>query len=623
MIHPVRIGLSTAYFSMPSLTSLLRDTLLTLRYVPPSQLQALIYHRFASLRCRWTGNPWPSRIQRLLEKEMSETHPRNLGLPTVALSQPYERLLSSWRQFRSGKLLLVNREETFTPGQLWGHFENTNLPPLVVETFHYHQFIVGFGELLVCPEVDEKLRLEILESMTRFLNEWWERYPVGKPPAWGAFATAFRIRSWLLLHRLLSRCPESLAGSLKENLAKRAFIHGLYLERNLEYYLGGNHLFKDLCALAMLASFFEGPAADRWWTRIARELPFQIKVQILPDGGHYERSPMYQCLVLSDIRDAAEYLQAWNPSWVTENLLDPMERMARFLKGILHPDGEIPLFNDSVLGQAPVVGGGEIPMPPLSTFPDTGITRIHQGDMTCIIDHGPLGPDELMGHVHNDTLSFELSVGNERFIVDKGVYEYTAGGRRTECRSIRSHNTPSIDGFEQAETWASFRVARRWHINSAEVLENSSGISVRGRWERPGMGSVGRQFSMVPNGILIIRDEIQCPKPHTCEIPLLFATGVEVTIHPDHRNTQWWRWEAKSGVHALYGWIHSASPLQVMLEDTVYWPRFYTELPSVRIVTRAKVEKQIIVFTYLGSSWEVLEGLPSQNEIYSHQGNQA
>ena len=26
--------------------------------------------------------------------------------------------------------------------------------------------------------------------------------------------------------------------------------------------------------------------------------------------------------------------------------------MARFLKGILHPDGEIPLFNDSVLGVA-------------------------------------------------------------------------------------------------------------------------------------------------------------------------------------------------------------------------------------------------------------------------------
>ena len=92
-----------------------------------------------------------------------------------------------------------------------------------------------------------------------------------------------------------------------------------------------------------------------------------------------------------------------------------------------------------------------------------------------------------MGHVHNDTLSFELSVGRERFIVDKGVYDYSAGPRRAEARSIRSHNTPSVDGLEQAETWSAFRVARRWHISEASVSEEAGVWCVKGAWARPGM----------------------------------------------------------------------------------------------------------------------------------------
>lgn len=613
---------------MPSLSSLLRDTLFTLRYVPSQQLLALAKHRLRSLRQHAFGNPWPHRIQRMVENEWPETRKRVLPLTPLSPSRPYEQLLSQWRRFQGGTIVLVNREESFSPSALWEHFDTQQLPPLVIETLHYHQFLVDLGELLVCPEADEPLRVEVFSTLLALLDSWWVRYPVGQPPAWGAFATAFRIRSWLWVHRWLSGCLEPQARNLEEIIEKRVFIQGLCLEQNLERHLGGNHLFKDICAMALLASFFEGPTANRWFALIERDLLDELKLQVLPDGGHYERSPMYQCLVLSDLLDAAEFLSAWNPSFVAGNLLDPIERMTHFLAGILHPDGEIPLFNDSVLGQSvPALGmlaragegwgGGKVS---LSTFPDTGITRLNQDDLTCLIDHGRLGPDELMGHVHNDTLSFELSVGDERFIVDKGVYEYTAGPRRTECRSIRSHNTPSVEGFEQAETWASFRVARRWHILSAKVSEEPRGIIVQGEWERPGMGWIGRRFATDPVGSLMISDEIRCEQPCPCQIPFLFAPGIGVTVYPHQGSTQWWRWEARSRDHVLCGWTYSSTPLQVIVEDTVSWPRFYTELPSARIVIQAEVPKSIVVFTYFATDWDVFKGFPRGEESHLNQG---
>ena len=36
-----------------------------------------------------------------------------------------------------------------------------------------------------------------------------------------------------------------------------------------------------------------------------RQLASQLAVQVLPDGGHYERAPAYHCQVLGDLIDIA------------------------------------------------------------------------------------------------------------------------------------------------------------------------------------------------------------------------------------------------------------------------------------------------------------------------------
>ena len=74
-----------------------------------------------------------------------------------------------------------------------------------------------------------------------------------------------------------------------------------WLSERLEHHLLGNHLFANAKALVMAGVFFEGPEADKWLVKGLGILQREIPEQVLPDGGHFERSTMYHALVLERI----------------------------------------------------------------------------------------------------------------------------------------------------------------------------------------------------------------------------------------------------------------------------------------------------------------------------------
>ena len=87
-------------------------------------------------------------------------------------------------------------------------------------------------------------------------------------------------------------------------------LHAGFLRRSLESDVGGNHLVKNLKALVGLAVFF---ADDALLRRALRRLRRQLAVQVLPDGGHFERAPAYHCQVLGDLIDVCGLLGAAGP----------------------------------------------------------------------------------------------------------------------------------------------------------------------------------------------------------------------------------------------------------------------------------------------------------------------
>ena len=81
-----------------------------------------------------------------------------------------------------------------------------------------------------------------------------------------------------------------------------------------------------------------------------------------------------------------------------------------------------------------------------------------------IADLAEVGPAYLPGHAHADSLSYELSIGTERVIVNRGTSQYGTDARRQWERGTGAHNAVLVDGQDSSEVWAGFRVGRRAHI---------------------------------------------------------------------------------------------------------------------------------------------------------------
>ena len=276
-------------------------------------------------------------------------------------------------------------------------------------------------------------------------------------------------------------------------LAPRA-LHSLavqtrWLHGRLERHLGGNHLLANAVALLAAGAFFEGPEAQAWLATGERLLARELSEQILADGAHYERSPMYHALALEDLLDIHNVAQCFRlplaPGWRAQ-----IQRMQCWLEALTHPDGDIAFFNDATLGVAATPAllslyaarlfGSASPSPAAALLlTSSGYARLGRGPATLIVDCGALGPDHLPGHAHAGTLSFELSLAAERVLVNSGVSLYSLGAERARQRGTAAHNALVLAEDDSSEVWHAFRVGRR-----ARILELQSGETPEVHWLR-------------------------------------------------------------------------------------------------------------------------------------------
>ena len=280
------------------------------------------------------------------------------------------------------------------------------------------------------------------------------REPLRDPDARHPYVVSTRAGNWIAA---MSLRPELATAEAVDSLRRQL----AFLERNVEDEILGNHVIRNARALVLGGhAFGDERLLDRGRKLLERELPEQV----LPDGGHYERSPVYHLVVLRDLLE----LQAAGEAW-----LEPTtERMRRFAAALSRPDGRPALFNDGGLDLAPEL---ELPEPPrgLSLFPETGYAVWRDERLWLAFDCGPPAPDFLPAHAHADALSFQLWRDGRPVVVDPGTYTYEPGPDRNWFRSTRAHSTVAVDGRDQFEVWGAFRSGALPH---AELLEATSSV---------------------------------------------------------------------------------------------------------------------------------------------------
>ena len=303
-------------------------------------------------------------------------------------------------------------------------------------------------------------------------HELIERWIAENPPAagngWEPYPLSLRIVNWI---------KWSWSGFVLSAVALRSLANqARYLRRRLEYHLFGNHLLANAKALVFAGLFFEGPESEKWLQAGLSILKREFAEQILADGGHFERSPMYHAIVLEDVLDLLA-LDRIFPAALPPEFLEYWERLANkmfgWLTAMCHPDGGISFFNDAAFGAAPTHAQLRVCADALDFGADSasgtgvlqlepsGYVRIQRDPLLVILDAAPVGPDYMPGHAHADTLSFELSWNGQRVLTNSGTSTYGAGPQRTRERSTAAHNTVEVDAENSSDVWDAFRVARR------------------------------------------------------------------------------------------------------------------------------------------------------------------
>lgn len=241
-----------------------------------------------------------------------------------------------------------------------------------------------------------------------------------------------------------------------------------FLAANLEHDVPNNHLLANFRALAWVGLLLDHwPEGRRWRRRWMQGLQREMRRQVLPDGVHAERSVSYHAIVLQDLLLAGAALFD-RPVWADAGADRSYVAWLGLEERLSPPVSEAA---------------------PRKLFPEAGyaVLRDPEGDGVLFFDAGPIGPAGIPGHGHAEALSIVLSGGGRRLIVDPGIDTYEDGRARDELRSIRIHNTVTLDELEPCLFWGAFRVA---HLPPAALFEGSQAHvegEHRGYWKRSGV----------------------------------------------------------------------------------------------------------------------------------------
>jgi len=274
------------------------------------------------------------------------------------------------------------------------------------------------------------------------IMDWIDQNREWSAIAWSAPVLGVRIRAWIYSFKALFGDMDDMAQRrVRKSLARQV----AHLDRVAAHESSGSARLRGLSGLVLAALCLE--PFRRRLPSASRLLCVELDRQILPDGGHVERNPtvLAQILLdLVDLRAAFRSAQLEVPLGV-QNAIDRMAPMIRFFR---HGDGGFALFNGASEGDRDgldrLLAASESRAKTPSGARHSGYERMQAGKTLVMADAGGPPPRDLASYGHAGALSFEMSVGKDRLIVNCGSASDSGSDWREAQRSTPAHSTVSL-----------------------------------------------------------------------------------------------------------------------------------------------------------------------------------
>ena len=277
------------------------------------------------------------------------------------------------------------------------------------------------------------------DAVRALVQSWLTDNTSWHPIAWRADVLATRIYTWIVHF-------DEIASREADRLLRRAMLVSLaaqlrHLARIAAWELSGPARLRALKGLvAGLVAFGGG---EKRVVRALRAIERELPAQILPDGGHRSRNPSVQLDVLRDLVDTRAALRAGHIE-IPGPLQDAIDRMAPMLRFFRHGDRKLALFNNSIEEDGILVDlvltrsetKGRAP----AQAPQSGYQRMQAGHSLVLVDTGKPPVPGFDDMAYAGPLSFEMSQGRERIIVNCGGYRGAQRAWRQVARSTAAHS---------------------------------------------------------------------------------------------------------------------------------------------------------------------------------------
>jgi uncharacterized heparinase superfamily protein len=275
------------------------------------------------------------------------------------------------------------------------------------------------------------------------IDEWITLNSAHDPIAWRPEVVARRVVSWL------TQAPLVLDES--DVRFYRRFLRSLtrqvrHLRHSVADARDGVPRFQVVIALLSASLCMAGQ--QRHIRSATKRFNEELQRQILPDGGHISRNPGALLDLMIDLLPLRTVFTSRNipPPPPLLNAIDRMMPMLRFFR---HGDGNFSLFNG--MGPTPtdvlttVLAYDDARGAPLANAPHSGYQRIESAGTLVLMETGQPPPIAISQDAHAGCLSFELSVKQQRIVVNCGLPATSRESWRQAARATAAHATVAFN----------------------------------------------------------------------------------------------------------------------------------------------------------------------------------